>query len=98
MMEESYSAFRIQVKKGQIIYKAAAEELYDSEAAKLGLDIFMIRKGKYISEMIRDWSNNERKIGEIFQQLLQYPDVAKDGYCLEEYINDRDVLLMVTLK
>ena len=83
--------------KGGIIYKAAANELHPGEAGELGLETFTIRKGDYISEVLTDWCTQEGKIKDIFQQLLQHAKVARDGYCLEEYINDRDVRLMVTL-
>ena len=83
---------------GTINYKAAAEELYADEAASQGLEIFTIRKGKYITELLKDWMKQEGKIGETFRQLLKHPGIAKDGYCLEEYINDTDILLMVTLE
>lgn len=85
-------------KKGEIIYKAAANELHAGEASQLGLPVFTIRKGNYIGELLTDWRKQEGKIGSIFQELLRQPGVAPDGYCLEEYINDTDVRLMVTLK
>lgn len=84
--------------KYEIIYKAAAEQLHPGEAATLGLKTFMIRKGKYTSEVLKDWPKQEGRIGEVFRILLNHPDIAKDGYCLEEYLNDTDIRLMVTLK
>jgi hypothetical protein len=81
----------------EIIYRAAAERLYPDEAEIPGLETFTIRKGKYISEVLKDWLKQEGRIKEIFQQLLAYPGIAKDGYCLEEYLNDIDIRLMVTL-
>ena len=85
--------------KGEIIYKAAAGELYPGEAGELGLATFTIRKGDYISELLKDWMKQEGKIKDVFQDLLKQAgaNVAGDGYCLEEYINDTDVRLMVTL-
>ncbi|HTI07177.1 MAG TPA: hypothetical protein VL832_01440 [Puia sp.] len=85
--------------KGEIIYKAAANELHPGEAGELGLPTFTIRKGEYLSEVLKDWCNQEGKIKDIFQDLLKQAgaNVAGDGYCLEEYINDTDVRLMVTL-
>ena len=85
--------------KGEIIYKAAAGELHPGEAGELGLATFTIRKGDYISEVLKDWMKQEGKIKDIFQDLPKQGDanVAGDGYCLEEYINDTDVRLMVTL-
>ncbi|HEX9511723.1 MAG TPA: hypothetical protein VF939_14635 [Puia sp.] len=84
--------------KGEITYKAAAEELHPGEADAFGLKTFTIRKGKYISEDLKDWYKQEGKIGEIFQKLLKQPHILKDGYCLEEYLNDTDIRLMVTVE
>jgi predicted transcriptional regulator YdeE len=84
--------------KGEIIYKAAAEELHPGEAGTFGLETFTIRKGKYISEDLKDWCRQEGKIKEIFEKLLKHPDIVKDGYCLEEYFNDGDIRLMVTVE
>ena len=58
---------------------------------------FTIRKGKYISETLQHWHGKEMQMGAIFQQLLAHPDLAHDGYCLEEYLPGDEVRLMVTL-
>src|SRR6266496_465390 len=42
-------------KNGNIIYRAAAEELHEGEAEELGLERFIIRKGGYISELLKDF-------------------------------------------
>lgn len=84
---------------GKIIYRAAANELHDNEAEELGLESFTIKKGEYISEVVKDWRKDETQIGKIFQTLLAQPDIDKQqGYCLEEYFNDKDVRCMVLLK
>lgn len=80
---------------GVIIYKAAAEELYEGEAEKYGLETFIIKKGSYISETLKDWHKDVPLIGKTFQKLLKDPRIDKNGYCLEIYLNDKDMMCLV---
>jgi len=83
---------------GKIVYKAAVQETYDGEAEKYGCETFVIPHGEYISELLHDWKKNERVIGETFQKLLAQPDIdKKNGFCVEEYLNEKDVRCMVGL-
>lgn len=84
-------------KNGNIIYKAATEERYDDEAMSLNLETFVIRKGVYISEVLADWDKDEPSVGRTFQKLLSDPRIDKNGYCLEIYLNDRDMRCLVPL-
>ena len=84
--------------KGVIIYKAAATELEDGEAEQFGYDSFTIKKGTYISETITDWMKQPQVIGETFMKLLEDPRIDKDGYCLEWYKNDDEVICMVGIE
>jgi len=83
--------------KGIIMYKAAVEELHDGEAEKLGLERFIIRKGRYISSTIQDYMKNTGDIGKTFQSILSRQDLDPDGYCVEWYFNNKDVRCMVRL-
>jgi hypothetical protein len=83
--------------KDHIIYKAAVEELYDGEAEKLGFEKIVIKKGLYAYSTIKDFMKNTPEIGKAFQELLTNPDLDPDGYCVEWYLNDQDVMCMVRL-
>lgn len=83
---------------GQIVYKAAVEEWYDGEAEQCGCEIFIIRRGAYISETIQQGRKNSHLVGETFSKLLQYPGIDEKGYCAEVYLNETDVQCLVTLK
>ena len=83
---------------GRIIYKAAAEELHEGEAQQLGAESFTIEKGIYLTVTIKDWMKDIPSIGKTFDELLKDSRVDKNGYCIEKYINDRDMLCMVKLK
>jgi hypothetical protein len=84
-------------KNGAVIYKAAAEALYDNEAEQTGFESFTIKKGNYISEFIADFCDDTSAIGKTFKALLAYPGIDPHGYCLEMYTSDKDVRCMVPL-
>lgn len=82
---------------GIIIYRAAVEESYDGEAEKLRCATFLIKKGIYLSETMKDWKRDELSIGKTFRKLLADPHLDPDGYCVEIYLNERDVQCMVKI-
>ncbi|MES2130996.1 MAG: transcriptional regulator [Bacteroidota bacterium] len=84
--------------KGNIIYKAAAEELYAGETEKLGLEKFVIKKGEYMSQLLPNFCDNVAVVGETFKELLALPDLDPQGYCLELYLSLADMRCMVPLK
>ena len=82
---------------GSIIYMAAVEAIDPDEAATLHCNTFIIRKGVYISETITGWKKDESMVAKTFQQLLSYPGSDQNGYCLEMYPNNDDIICLVTL-
>ena len=82
---------------GNLVYRAAVEETSPGEADKVGCPIFVVRKGDYISAYLSDWKKDESMIGHTFQELLREPHIDKQGYCLEIYPNEKDVLCLVPL-
>jgi hypothetical protein len=84
-------------KNGKILYKAATEEKYKGEGEKYGLDMFTIKKGTYISELIRNYRKDLSQIGATFQKLLKHPEPDTNSYCLEWYKNSDDVLCLAKL-
>ncbi len=84
-------------KDGEIIYKAAADEMESGEAERLGLKTFVIKKGNFHSFFIKDFMQDVGNIREAFKILLAQNDVDPNGYCLEWYIGDADVKCMVPI-
>lgn len=82
---------------GTIVYKAAATETYEGEAVQYGCEPYVIPKGSYHTVLIKDFMKNVAAIGETFQQLIADPKIDPQGYCVEVYNNDKDVLCMVRL-
>lgn len=83
---------------GEIIYKAALEETFEGEAQSLNCESFKIKSGEYESILIKDFMQNIKKIGSAFQELTSYSNIDPEGYCLEIYLNEKDVRCMVPLK
>lgn len=81
-----------------IIYKAAAELKEGDRFYHSDLQIFTIKKGEYLAELITNFMNDVPQIGNTFQKLIRQPDIDPEGYCLEEYINEKDVRCMVGIK
>lgn len=84
-------------KSGNIIYKAAADQLSEGEATQFNLETFTIRKGNYASEVLKDWSKDEVSVGITFRKLLSDQRIDKKGYCLEIYLNENDMRCLVPL-
>ncbi|HYG14609.1 MAG TPA: transcriptional regulator, partial [Bacteroidia bacterium] len=54
---------------GKIEYRAAVSELHNGEGEKYGCPVYIIPKGGYLSETLKDWRNNVQVIGETFRKL-----------------------------
>ncbi len=85
-------------KDGAIVYRAAANELYDGEAESLGCESFIVKKGTYNSILIFDFMNDIPRIGEAFKELLSNPGIDPEGCCVEMYLNNENVRCMVRMK
>jgi hypothetical protein len=83
---------------GHIIYKAAAEGLEGDEAEKIGLHSMVIKRGNYISITIEDFMKDIQSIGKAFNEILSHPGIDPDGYCVEWYLQGKDVKCMVRLE
>jgi len=83
---------------GKIIYKAATEILNSEEIHQSDREFFVIKKGPYISVLIKNFMDDVSNIGKTFEKLIKQPNIDPEGYCLEEYINETDVRCMVGIK
>lgn len=96
--ERRYFGISSPDKTGRIIYKAAAEQLKDSEEKESGLESFTIKSGEYLSIFITDFHSNVTAIGKAFDDLIHSRGIDPEGYCLEYYYHGKDVRCMVPLK
>ncbi len=75
-----------------IVYRAAAEEMYEGEAEKLQCDRLILPKGKYIALEVHDFRKAMMSIDRAFKQLLNHPNLDPQGYCVEQYASDKEVV------
>jgi predicted transcriptional regulator YdeE len=80
---------------GKIVYKAAAEELQAGEAKKINLKTMVIPQGTYKCISIKNYVNDPLSIKMAFEKILQQPDLDPNGYCVEWYLNEKDVKCMI---
>ncbi|HKZ66957.1 MAG TPA: hypothetical protein VJ111_11395 [Chitinophagaceae bacterium] len=85
-------------KEGDIVYKAAAEELTPGELSKHQLESFTIRSGDYIYTDVKNFMQNIPAIGQAFDQLKSDKRIDPEGVALEWYLNETDVRCMIRLK
>ncbi|XZF15272.1 hypothetical protein ACTHGU_03980 [Chitinophagaceae bacterium MMS25-I14] len=83
---------------GTIQYKAAMEEVRPGEAEEKGLPTLVLKGGNYISLMVYDFMKNTQGIGQAFRELLAHSGLDPQGYCVEWYVNDKDVQCMIRLE
>ena len=82
---------------GVIVYRAAAEEITPGEAKQFNCETLILKKGKYICLTVIDYAKDLQSIERSFEKLLAYPGIDPQGYCVEWYMNGKDVKCMVRL-
>lgn len=84
-----------QDKNRGMIYNAAVLESYEGEGEHYGFNTYIIKKGEYFSQMLKDWKKDETSIGQTFKKMSE---LRTDTVfpCIEWYQGD-DVLCMVRI-
>ena len=82
---------------GHIVYMAATEEMERGEAQRYGCGTLILRAGSYLAKTIHNYMQHIPAIGDTFQLLLSQPGIDPQDYCLELYLNDKDLRYMVRL-
>lgn len=84
-----------QGKNQDMVYNAAVLESFEGEGKIYGCETFTIKKGEYLSEMLKGWKKNEASIGLTFKRMSE---VRNDTVfpCVEWYQGE-DVLCMVRI-
>lgn len=83
--------------KGYIVYKAAVEELFEGESEKYNCETMLIRKGSYVSILVKDFKTAQQQIGQAFMELLATKGLDPKGYCIEMYLGPHDVRCMIRI-
>jgi len=83
---------------GDIVYRAATEETFHGEAEQYKCDTLILKKGKYLQMVVKNYTKDVQSIGRAFGKMLQQPGLDPKGYCVEWYLNDKDVKCMIRLE
>ena len=82
-----------------IVYRAGTDEQYPGESGEYQCDTLVLKKGKYVSLDVKGYREDPLRIEAAFQQLLKYPGLDPQGYCVEWYSNDENtVVCMIRLE
>lgn len=83
---------------GPIVYRAGLEQSYEGEAEKYGCAALILKKGTYISSILKDYMKAPELIGCEFKALLETPGLDPQGYCVEVYLSDVEVRCMIRME
>jgi hypothetical protein len=83
---------------GTVVYRAGTKEEFPGEAARYGCKTLLVRKGNYLSTLVKGFRKNPMLIKQAFDEILAKDNLDPQGYCVEIYSNDADeVQCMVRL-
>lgn len=82
---------------GDVLYYAAAEEMFDGEAKQYGYDIYIVKQGEYLTVTVTDWKKKIACIKDVFDAMLDDHRIHKENPCIEWYKNDDEMVCMVML-
>jgi len=80
---------------GDIVYRAAAEQLEPDEAGRFQCETLVLKKGEYLSLTLHQYRDDLSAIDRAFKALLSQPGLDPQGYCVEWYTNDTDMRCMI---
>lgn len=75
--------------------KAAVAELVQGEGQTYGCETFTVSKGEYFGTLVSHFGKDISILSKTFKTLLSNPEIDANGYCLEVYLSEDDVMCMV---
>lgn len=93
-----FGVSRPEAPNGKIVYRAAAEQLSNDEPTNFHLETLLLKKGNYISIKLTDYMSSPQRIADAFQLLLEQPGLDPNGYCVEWYLSQKEVICMIRLE
>lgn len=82
--------------EGGMIYKAAVSQAFDEESEQYDCETYVLSKGKYLTETVKNWRGQEDKIGLTFKKLGDSKAVTVAPGI--EWYQGEDVMCMLKLK
>ncbi|MCE1188308.1 MAG: transcriptional regulator [Ignavibacteria bacterium] len=82
---------------GKIVYRAMAEQLQSDQGEQYGCEIFTIPAGRYTGKKVENYHENLTDIMNNFQELTTLQNIDPVGFCLEWYLNEKDMYCLIKL-
>jgi hypothetical protein len=79
-------------------YRLAVEQLTQHEGRELNLELHVIKRGVYLSSIVRNYLQDITEIERTFERLLSQTGQYDHQNRVEWYFNGKDVACMVRLK
>jgi hypothetical protein len=79
----------------KLVFRACVKAEIENEGEQYGLKSYTIPAGKYFATELVGWQENIGQIPALFDQLMRLPEVKKQSICLEDYVDDNNMLAMV---
>ncbi len=83
---------------GCLCYRLALEQLTRNESRDLNLEHHIIKRGTYLSSIVRNYLQDIMEIERVFQRLLLEPGLDNDENRVEWYFNGMDVACMLRME
>jgi len=89
-------------KDGSILYYALAEEIFEGEEKKYGDYSHVIKKGRYLTEKIKDWRKKTDCIKDVFREIMKDDRIDNSKIdsskpCVEWYKSEDEMLCMIQI-
>jgi hypothetical protein len=81
-----------------VCFRLAVEQLTRNENRDLNLELYTIKRGVYVSSIVRNYLRDIMQIEHAFQRLLLEPGLDNDESRVEWYFNGKDVACMLRVK
>lgn len=95
--DRSYISISRPENRGNIVYRPGATEITEGEFKDLPLEKFAVKRGNYICRRVQDYRSDVARIQEAFAELLKHPNIDPQGYCVEIYESEDNVMCLVRL-
>jgi hypothetical protein len=83
---------------GTLCYRLAVEQLTRNENIDLNMERHIIKRGVYLSSIVRDYLQDITEIERVFRRLLLEPGLDNGENRVEWYFSGKDMACMLPLK
>lgn len=97
-LERPYYGISWMDDKGKVVYYANSAEIFPGEAKKNEYETFVIEKGEYYSEVLKNWRSNVDCIKDVFHDMMESGKTDNKKPCIEWYKSNDEMLCLIKAK